>query len=170
MHISLVGMMGAGKSSVGRLLAQQLGRRFVDTDARIVAQNGITIAALFEERGEAAFRTIESDVIEECLADVAPAVLSLGGGAVLGERNRIALRSGSIVAWLRATPETLLQRVGTGAVRPLLAGDPEAAIRRIDAERRPLYALCAHVVVDVDELRLSQVADCVRMSVEHIAR
>ena len=162
-------MMGAGKSSVGRLLAQQLGRRFVDTDACIVTQSGMVVAALFEAHGEARFRAIESDVMAASLDETDPSILSLGGGVVLSAQNRTALHERSIVVWLRATPETLIARVGNATTRPLLADDPERVIRRLDAERRSLYADCADIVVDVDDLRLTQVVDCVRMSAEHLA-
>ena len=161
-HLSLVGMMGSGKTTVGRILAQQLGIAFVDTDARIVAEQGRTIAEIFRDAGEAEFRALETRQIEASLAAPERSVISLGGGAVLADRNREMLRAHSVVVWLRASVSTLLARVGTGNNRPLIADDPIGRITRIDLERRDLYAATAHVVIDVDELRSTQVADGVR--------
>ena len=161
-HLSLVGMMGSGKTTVGRILAQQLGIAFVDTDARIVAEHGCTVAEIFRHAGEAEFRALETRQIEACLAAPERSVISLGGGAVLADRNRELLRAHSVVVWLRASVPTLLARVGTGTNRPLIADDPVGRITRIDLERRDLYAATAHVVIDVDELRSTQVADGVR--------
>lgn len=161
-HLALIGMMGSGKTTVGRIVAQQLGVEFVDTDLRTVAEQGRSIPDIFEHEGEAVFRALETAQIEACLAAREPTVISLGGGAVLAEHNRDILRAHSVVVWLRASITTLVARVGTGASRPLIAEDPVGRITRIDAERRHLYASTAHVVIDVDELRSTQVADGVR--------
>lgn len=161
-HVAVIGMMGAGKTTVGRIVAQQLGVPFVDTDARVVAAQGRSIADIFENDGEAAFRHIESQQVADCLAAPSPCVISLGGGAVLAEANRDLLRAGSVVVWLRATVGTLVARVGSGSNRPLIVDDPVGRITRIDAERRPLYEATAHVIIDVDDLRSTQVADGVR--------
>ena len=161
-HLAVIGMMGAGKTTVGRIVAQQLGVPFVDTDARVVAVQGCSIADIFESGGEAAFRDFEAQQIADCLAAPSPSVISLGGGAVLAERNRELLRAGSVVVWLRATVRTLVARVGSGSNRPLIAEDPVGRITRIDAERRSLYEATAHVIIDVDDLRSTQVADGVR--------
>lgn len=161
-HLSLIGMMGSGKTTVGRIVAQQLGLHFVDTDLRLVAEQGRSIADIFEHDGEPAFRALETAQIEACLAAPGPAVISLGGGAILAEHNREVLRARSVVVWLRASVSTLVARVGSGVNRPLIAEDPVGRITRIDAERRLLYESAAHVVIDVDDLRSTQVADGVR--------
>lgn len=144
-------MMGSGKSTVGHALARRLRRPLLDTDVEIVTAIGMPIAQIFSTRGEAWFRAKESEVISDCLATQTPAVLSLGGGAVLSEHNRLLLRSWSDVVWLRADLDTLVTRVGTGAGRPVLAGDPEGVLRRLIIERAPLYADAAGIIVDVDD-------------------
>lgn len=144
-------MMGSGKSTVGHALARRLRRPLLDTDVEIVTAVGMPIAQVFSTRGEAWFRAKESEVISDCLATQTPAVVSLGGGAVLSEHNRLLLRSWSDVVWLRASLDTLVTRVGTGVGRPVLAGDPEGVLRRLITERAPLYADAAGIIVDVDD-------------------
>ena len=143
--------MGSGKSTVGHALARRLRRPLLDTDVEIVTAVGMPIAQVFSTRGEAWFRAKESEVISDCLATQTPAVVSLGGGAVLSEHNRLLLRSWSDVVWLRASLDTLVTRVGTGVGRPVLAGDPEGVLRRLITERAPLYADAAGIIVDVDD-------------------
>ncbi len=160
--IWLVGMMGAGKSAVGALLAERLGRGFVDTDALIERTAGIRIAELFRREGEAAFRKREREAIEKVAGGAL--VVALGGGAIAqpGVRERIA-ESGTVV-YLRARPETLLGRVGEALDRPLLQGlSREDRLRRIAellAERRPNYEQ-ASIVVDTDGLAPGEVANAI---------
>jgi shikimate kinase len=165
-HLVLVGMMGSGKSSVGRRVARRLGWRHVDVDKRIERTAGRTIPEIFSADGEAGFRAIEHDVLEKLLRLPGRTVLSTGGGAVLSPDNRALMRDRGTVVWLRARPETLVARVGKGSGRPLLAGDPADAVRRLDAERRTAYDGAAHVVVDVDERTADQVADAVLAAVQ----
>ncbi|MEZ4216782.1 MAG: shikimate kinase [Myxococcota bacterium] len=147
----LVGMMGAGKSTVGPVLARALGRAFVDTDEAIVASAGRSISAIFEHEGEAAFRARE----RAAMADAASraAVVALGGGAIAQDGAPAWLAERGVVVYLRATPRTLCARVGDAADRPLLASlsAPErlARIEALLAAREPAYAT-ARVVVDVD--------------------
>jgi shikimate kinase len=162
-HLLLVGMMGAGKSTVGRLVAARLGRPYVDTDTEVERLAGQSVSAIFSARGEAWFRLEESRVLADVLARTAPSVVSVGGGAVLDPVHRVALCDGGTVVWLRARPETLIRRVGGGrGDRPLLAaaaGGPAAVLARIEAERRPLYEEVATKVIDVDDLTATAVAD-----------
>jgi shikimate kinase len=161
-HLLLVGMMGAGKSTVGRLVAARLGRPHVDTDVEVERSAGKSVSAIFSTRGEEWFRLEESRVLAEVLADEVPAVVSVGGGAVLDPDHRVALRAGGTVVWLRARPETLAGRVGKKGDRPLLAGatgGTMAVLAGIEAERRPLYEEVAAEVIDVDELTTTAVAD-----------
>ena len=125
-HILLVGMMGAGKSSVGKRVADKLGRPFFDIDAWIQDEEGLSIATIFETRGEAAFRDVEAKVLASFLANPNASILSVGGGAVTDARNRTAMKAGQHVVWLRATDATLAARVGVGPDRPLLAGKDKA--------------------------------------------
>ena len=167
-HLLLVGMMGAGKSTVARLVASRLGRLHVDTDEEVEREAGTSVSEIFSNGGEAAFRAEEERVLERVLAGAVPAVISVGGGAVLEARQRAALRQGGTVVWLRARPETLARRVGRHAGRPLLAAAaeaPAAALTRIESERRPLYEEVADVVIDVDDLGPDAVADRVLAAV-----
>jgi shikimate kinase len=162
-HVVLVGMMGSGKSTVGPIVAARLGRRYADTDAEVEKAAGSTVAELFERKCERHFREEESRVLEEVLSGAAPAVVSVGGGAVLDRSNRKKMAESGTVVWLRATPATLVERLSAqqAAARPLLAGDPEGAIARLEGERRPLYQEVADVVVDVDYLSADEVAAAV---------
>ena len=156
-HLVLVGMMAAGKTTVGRRAAQRLGWRFVDADAAIEAHAGCTVREVFARDGEDAFRDVESRVLAELLADEEPAVIAYGGGAVLREENRAAARARAEVVWLRAKPETLIARLGPRAEsRPMLEGDVAGNVRRLVDERRGAYAAAAHHVIDVDELSAEQ--------------
>jgi shikimate kinase len=160
-HLLLVGMMGAGKSTVARLVAARLDRPWVDTDREVERLAGSSVTAIFSARGEAEFRALESRVLEDVLSRPDPAVVSVGGGAVLDPAGRSRLRHGGTVVWLRARPATLERRVGRNANRPLLAADPAgaaAALGRIDAERRALYAEVAELIIDVDDLEVDAVA------------
>jgi shikimate kinase len=152
--------MGAGKSSVGELLARTLARPFFDVDAWIEDEEGIPIAKIFETRGEAAFRDLEARVLPSFLANSVPCVLSVGGGAVTNERTRDVLNGNKHVVWLRARDATLARRVGNGSDRPLLAGkDVGVALARLSLERGPMYTEVADVIVDVDDLSLEDVVD-----------
>jgi shikimate kinase len=163
----LVGMMGAGKSSVGPGLAHRLHLDFLDVDREVEARAGASVAALFAEAGEAAFRRLEREAWEKVAGR--PLVAALGGGAIAqpGAAERLAA-TGTIV-WLRARPETLLARIGDPANRPLLAGVPEAEraerLRRLLAEREPCYAR-AHVVLDTDGLGVAEIVDAVARRLE----
>lgn len=157
-RLVLIGMMGAGKSTVGRLAAQTLGWPFTDTDEEVERRTGKRVSELFESAGEARFRLEESTVLAELLEDDSPACVSVGGGAVLDPANRALLRRSGLVVWLRATPETLARRVGDGAGRPLISGRPLEALSEITRERCALYSETCEEVVDVDLLSAEAVA------------
>jgi shikimate kinase len=157
-RILLVGMMGAGKTTTGHLLAERLGWRYRDSDADVESATGLTVPELFARDGEAAFRRAEASVLAAACADPMPSVVSVAGGAVLSAENRRLIAASGVVVWLRARPETLALRVGDGAGRPLLGSDPIEAMLRLLDIRAPLYAELADVVIDVDELQPGSVA------------
>lgn len=147
-NLFLVGMMGAGKTTVGRILARRLRRRFVDSDHEIERRCGVRIPVIFDIEGEAGFRQRESQVIAELTA-IEGIVLATGGGAVLAEENRRCLASRGTVVYLHALPETLYARICHDRNRPLLATpDPLGRLRDLYAERDPLYRSVADIVVD----------------------
>jgi shikimate kinase len=151
-RILLIGMMGAGKTTVGRLLAERLGWRYLDSDEQVEAMTGMTVRDIFEAEGEAAFRAYETAALAAALDSDGDAVVSVAGGAVLAAENRERLAGAGTVVWLRADPAVLAGRVGGADHRPLLADDPAGALTRLDAQRRPLYGRLADVTVDVDEV------------------
>ncbi|MEW6324070.1 MAG: shikimate kinase [Nitrospirota bacterium] len=140
-HIVLVGMMGTGKTAIGRSLARRLGRPFIDTDRLIEAQEGCSIAQLFEAKGEPAFRELESGAIREVVTRP-PSVIATGGGAVLRKENRELLKQHGLLIWLKADIEEMLFRTaGRKGARPLLTvKDPRANLQRLLTERESLYA------------------------------
>jgi shikimate kinase len=158
-RVLLIGMMGAGKSTTGHLLASRLGWPYLDSDDEIERQTGRTVPEIWKADGEAAFRVQESRVLAQAATSDGPAVVAVAGGAVLDLENRARIRGAGLVVWLRAEVAVLAARVGTGAGRPLLEGGPAAALERLSAERAPIYAELADLVFDVDRLSPPQVVD-----------
>ncbi len=158
-RIVLVGMMGAGKTTVGRRLAERLGWDYLDSDEQVAETTGRTVPEIFAEDGEATFREVESGVLSTALAGAQPVVVSAAGGVVLSPANRARMAGSGTVVWLRADPSVLARRVGAGEGRPLLDDDPPGVLAALAAERRDLYASVASVTVDVDDLTPDQVVD-----------
>ena len=147
-NIFLVGMMGAGKSTIGKALARHLGREFVDSDRVLAERTGVAVATIFEIEGEGGFRRREAMVIAE-LAKGEDRVVATGGGSILAAENRHAMRESGTVVYLRARVESLWERTRHDTSRPLLATpDPRAKLQALLAEREPLYREAAHVTVD----------------------
>lgn len=147
-NIFLVGMMGAGKTTVGRALARRLGLAFVDTDRELVERTGVPVATIFEFEGEPGFRRRESAVLAEIAARPG-AVVATGGGAILAAENRRVMREHGTVVYLRARLESLWERTKRDTTRPLLATpDPRGTLAALLEQREPLYMEAAHLVVD----------------------
>jgi len=156
--IVLVGMMGSGKSSVGRRLALRLGRPFVDADTEIEKAAGMTIADIFSLRGEAEFRSGEARVIVRLL-EGGPQVLSTGGGAFMNSDTRAAVAAKGISVWLNAEADVLMKRIRRRQDRPLLkTDDPAATLRRLMQERYPTYAL-ADLTVESRDVPHDRIVD-----------
>ncbi len=137
--VVLVGMMGSGKSAIGRAMADRLHVPFVDSDAAIEAAAALSIAEIFERDGEAFFREREAEVLRRLLSGP-PGIVSTGGGAFLAERNRAAISEMGVALWLDADLETLWDRVRHKDTRPLLrTPDPKGTLTAIYNERRPIY-------------------------------
>jgi shikimate kinase len=150
--VVLVGMMGSGKSSVGRRLAARLGLPFVDADTEIETAAGMSIPEIFAQRGESEFRDGERRVISRILTTRAPLVLATGGGAFMNAETRERIAQLGISIWLKADVDVLMRRVRKRSNRPLLqTADPEATMRGMLAEREPVYALADLTLVSRDD-------------------
>lgn len=147
--IVLVGLMGSGKSTVGRIVADRLGRALVDSDTAIEAKTGATVRELWERGGEASYRALESEVVLDAIVASEPVVVAAPGGVVMDPAVRAALEV-AFVVWLRADPGTLAARVRVGDHRPLLGSDPRAVLTKMAADRVGLYQEVADVTIDID--------------------
>jgi shikimate kinase len=164
--IALIGMPGGGKSTVGRHLARRLSRSFADSDTVIEQRLGESIRSFFEREGEPAFRDLEEQVIGE-LTQRADLVLATGGGGVLREANRRALRERCTTVYLRSTPEELWRRLRHDTHRPLLqVADPMRRLRDLFAERDPLYRETAHFVVETGRPPVPTLVNMILMQLE----
>lgn len=155
----IVGPPGAGKTTVGRLVAQRLGVEFRDTDRDVESAAGMSVADIFVEHGEARFRAMEAEAVRAALADT-DGILALGGGAVLHQDTRKALR-GHRVVFLDVGLAAAADRVGFSQARPLLAVNPRAELKRMLSDRHPVYAEVATMTVATDGRSPDEVADAV---------
>lgn len=157
-NIYLVGLMGAGKTTIGRVLAKRLGMSFVDSDHEIEARTGVRIPTIFEIEGEEGFRRREAQVIAD-LASSGGMVVATGGGAVLKPENRANLKASGFVAYLNVPPHALHERIRHDKGRPLLqVEDPLAKLKELHAQRDPLYREVADLVIDSSRLNAQTVA------------
>lgn len=164
--VSMVGMPGSGKTTVGRQLALRLSLTFVDTDHLIERRIGQPIRDFFAQRGEERFREIEAKVLEETLAR-SNGVVATGGGIVLAQRNRELLREHSIPIYLRSTPEELARRLRHDAKRPLLqVADPLRRLRELFGVRDPLYRETAHYIIETGRPAISMLVNLALMQLE----
>ncbi|HWH35766.1 MAG TPA: shikimate kinase [Acidimicrobiales bacterium] len=157
----LVGLMGTGKTSVGRRVAERLGRCFVDSDAQVEARTGRTVRQIFEQEGEVTFRRLESEALAEALGQPEPVVIGAAGGVVLDPANRARLRRAQVV-WLRAEPAALVSRVAHGDHRPLLGEDSLGALEAMAEQRSSLYQeVAGGREVDVSHRSVDEAVDAV---------
>jgi shikimate kinase len=161
-HLVLVGMMGSGKTTVGRIIAERLDRPLLDSDAMIEARHGRSVRQIFADDGEVAFRDIETEVLIDGLQSTAPAVIATGGGVVLREENRAALKQyAGRVVWLCANPDALVERVKHGGHRPAVDSDPQGVLRKMFADREALYREVADAIVRTDGRSVGEVVEAV---------
>ncbi|SRR5581483_2202101 len=158
-NIALIGFMGSGKSSIGRMLARKLGWDFADTDHLIVQRDGREISEIFATNGEAFFREQEHAAIES-LRDSGRHIIATGGGIVTQPENVTLLREMSFVVWLTATEEVIFERVSRNTNRPLLqTPNPRETIAALHALRLPLYESAAHFAIDTSTRSHAEIAD-----------
>ena len=161
-HVVLVGLMGSGKTTVGRVLAERLHRPLFDSDQLIESRTGRTVREIFVSDGEPAFRALEAEVLAEALRSSPPAVIAAAGGVVLAEENRALLHQvPARVVWLRADPALLVERAASGSHRPLLDDDPAAVLRGMADLREPLYREVADMIISVDGRSITDVVEAV---------
>jgi shikimate kinase len=168
--IVLIGMMGAGKSAVGRCLQQRTKLTLLDTDAIVAAKFGISIPEIFSKYGEHAFREAETQALRE-LAPAKQTIIVAGGGIVLREQNIDFLKRLGIVVWLHGNKETLFERASRVRTRPLLHSEnPREAFKEILQARLPFYAKVAHIRVDTSALTDEEVAVAILTRLNKLGR
>jgi len=158
-HLVLIGLMGVGKSTVGRRVAAELGWPHVDSDQVIEARTGRPVREIWLADGEPTFRALEAEALRDALRRAEPTVIAAAGGVVLSADNRRALHDAdAVVVWLTADPARLVERTRADAHRPLLDDDPEATLREMAITRDSLYREVADVVVEVGERTVEEIA------------
>lgn len=159
-NLILIGFMGAGKTSVGRKLAELCRRPLEDTDHLIEKKQQMTISQIFAEHGEAAFRQMETEVLEELKAKEAGVILSSGGGLPLRVQNRALLKEAGLVIYLRTSPDTVLKRLAHDTSRPLLQGEHvQEKVHQMMKEREDCYLDACHEVVETDGKTIGEIAE-----------
>ena len=159
-NIVLIGFMGSGKTTVGKILQEKTGFLLLDSDKEIEKQQGKKISEIFEEQGEAAFRKMESDYLDELSNSEQQIILSTGGGMPLFYDNAERMKKVGKVIYLKASADTIYQRVKTDMDRPLLqTGDRRKTIEELLVKRDPLYQKAADVILETDALDLRMVVD-----------
>ena len=159
-HVTLVGHMGSGKSTIGPLLGSLMDFGHVDLDVVIANRAGRSIGVIFEEKGEKVFRDLEEQALKLKISSLDPLVISTGGGIVERTSNRKLLKEESLVVWLRADIEALVKRVSRHYLRPLLKGkDPLEVLTQLDEERASLYEDLADIEIDTSNMKPSNVSE-----------
>ncbi len=164
MNLVLLGLPGTGKSTVGRMLAEQLGRTFADTD-EIITQRFAAPTEIFATRGEEGFRLLEEEVARELSARDG-LVIATGGGLVTHAPSRDAIRSNGTLIWLKASVSEIERRLGGDTTRPLLAGNFRERLEALESARTEIYRACADFTVDTDGLTPEEVSDIIMREAE----
>ena len=165
-NVILIGYMGCGKSTVGIRLSYRLKMPYVDTDKLIEKQQGTTICCIFKQKGEEAFRDMETECLKDLFDNRQDYVISVGGGLALRQKNRDLMAQLGKVIYLRAKPETIYDRVKGDTARPLLQCDnPEERIRQMLEVRGPVYESAAQIVIDVDGKSFDEILDEIQEAV-----
>lgn len=167
-NIFLIGLMGAGKTTLGKQLAAHLKRDFYDSDQVICERTGVSIPTIFELEGEQGFRNREITVIDE-LTQLNNIILATGGGAILQPQNRLVLRNRGFIVYLKARPEILLARTRLDKNRPLLqVADPLAKLKQLYNERDPIYHSAAHLILEVNDHHAANTLTCLINQLQQI--
>ena len=164
--VVLVGLMGSGKSSAASCLSRRTTAKVLDTDRMVEQAEGRSVASLFHDEGEAAFRLLEVAALDQALSTPTPVIIAAGGGIVITPEARSMLRERAVVIHLAVSPEVAAARVGNNPSRPLLAGDPLGRLTSLHADRRSLYDEVADHTIAVDELSPDEIAQAVQAIVE----
>lgn len=159
-NIILIGFMGCGKTTVGKIIAEKLNFDFIDTDELIVEKMGMPISEIFEKQGEKAFRKMESDLLVELNAHLSRAVISTGGGLPLREENAVLLQNLGVVNYLQITKNVVLERLKGDTTRPLLVGnDVDKKVEALLSTRNPLYQAACHVEINAENGTPEEIAE-----------
>lgn len=168
-NIFFIGLMGAGKTTIGRMLAKQMGKTFYDSDHEIERRTGVRIPLIFELEGEAGFRKRETAMIEE-LSQLSNIVMATGGGAVLSEQNRLFLKQHGHVIYLRASVHDLWLRTRNDKTRPLLqGGDLKQKLEKLYADRDPIYSELATCIVDTGAQSASEITNLIEQKLKNLS-
>lgn len=163
-HIALIGLMGTGKSTVGRRLAKRINYGFFDTDDELQLSSGRSVRDIFANDGEEAFRDLEAQTLSDASARVEPLVIAVAGGGVLRQSNRLLISHMTHRIWLTADLDLITRRVSARALskqghRPLIDDDPRARLTQLYSERSAVYASLATSTIDVTDLKINEVVD-----------
>ncbi len=160
-HLCPIGMMGSGKTTIGKRVSELLDLPVVDSDAVLIERHGMSISEMFSDHGEDWFRLRERDVIAELAASPIRSVISIGGGAIMNPSTQHVLRDRAFVVLLNASIDTLVVRVGAAYSRPMLQPNPRARLIELTSVRDPVYRAAADAVVDIDGLSIEQTSELV---------
>ena len=169
-NIILIGPMGSGKSTIGRLIAKKLNKEFIDTDEVLELRTGVSVSTIFEIEGESGFRERESKLVEE-LRDTHEAVIATGGGLILDPKNRQTINEIGFIIYLKAEIQILCERLTGSKGRPLLdSGDLESKITKIMKERHSIYIQCANLVIETGVIGVNDMVNEIIKSVQLIEK